>query len=149
MPARPGVTRSIYFAMLPQRSQMQARPRCVGGTRSRAAASIVCAWHQHGVAKLPDSAGAQPFGPPHSGQSQAGTGTLLVAMVVVAGIAYCTQEGAAAAVPRKRWRMAAFAGIETYRATSAATNAVAARKSASHGNRAGQHGGDGDDEIVR
>ena len=111
MPARPGGTRSIYLAMLPQRAQMQARPRCAGGTRSRAAASMVCAWHQHGVAKLPDSAGAQPFGPPHKGQWQAGTGTLLV--VMVAGIAYCTPQGAAAAVRRKRWRMAALAGIET------------------------------------
>ena len=73
---------------------------------------MVCAWHQHGVAKLPDSAGAQPFGPPHRGQWQAGTGTLLVVMAV-AGIAYCTPQGAAAAVRRKRWRMAAFAGIET------------------------------------
>jgi hypothetical protein len=53
---------------------MQAIPRCAAGTR--ASNSALKRWppHQQGVAKSPLHAGAQAFGPPHSGQACSGNG---------------------------------------------------------------------------
>lgn len=42
--------------------------------RESSASVNVVSWHQHGVSKLPHVAGAQPFGPPHSGQMRFGAG---------------------------------------------------------------------------
>jgi hypothetical protein len=53
---------------------MQACPRCAAGTRASTAAGISTVVHQQGLSNVPDTAGAQPFGPPHSGQWQAGRG---------------------------------------------------------------------------
>lgn len=97
------------YVFVPQRWQMQAWPRSATGTRARAAASIGCAWHQQRVLKLPACAGAQPFGPPHRGQWCAGRGRVLV----LADIAYCTQDGLAVTAGRQRRRIAAFAGPVT------------------------------------
>ena len=52
-------------------AQMQALAREAAGTRSSNAGSNATASHQQASAKLPDRAGTQPFGPPHSGQASA------------------------------------------------------------------------------
>jgi len=48
---------------------MHACPRSASGTRASTAGSTFVVVHQHGTSKLPAAAGAQPFGPPHSGQA--------------------------------------------------------------------------------
>jgi len=52
-----------------QRLQMQALPRCTGGTRASSSAEKRTLLHQHATSKRPQAATAQPLGPPHKGHA--------------------------------------------------------------------------------
>lgn len=55
---------------------MHARPRSAAGTRASSAALKRASRHQQSTSNRPQAAGAQPFGPPQSGQRSLGSGTL-------------------------------------------------------------------------
>lgn len=57
--------------------QMQARRRAAAGIRASACGLIRTSMHQQGAAASPSARGAacaQPFGPPHRGQSEVSMG---------------------------------------------------------------------------